>query len=89
MIRSLGVLTIGVMVTAVYSLYAVLLSYFSPQEEKIHQIARNWAAIGYASKKQGLLDEARAAYCQAVQVGNDYAGDAELGGWRAECNTGG
>ena len=43
MIRSLGVLTIGVMVTAVYSLYAVLLSYFSPQEEKIHQIARNWA----------------------------------------------
>ena len=43
MIRSLGVLTIGVMVTAVYSLYAVLSSYFSPQEEKIHQIARNWA----------------------------------------------
>lgn len=43
MVRSLGILTIGVMVTAIYSLYAVLSSYFSPKEEKIHQIARNWA----------------------------------------------
>lgn len=43
MVRSLGILTIGVMVTAVYSLYAVLLAFFSPREERIHQVARYWA----------------------------------------------
>jgi 1-acyl-sn-glycerol-3-phosphate acyltransferase len=31
------------MITAGFSLYAVLLAFFSPGEEKIHQVARNWA----------------------------------------------
>jgi len=31
------------MVTAIYSLYAVLSACFSSREERIHQIARNWA----------------------------------------------
>lgn len=43
MVRSLGILTIGVMATAIYSVYAVLSACFSPREERIHQIARNWA----------------------------------------------
>ena len=45
MVRSLGILTIGIAVTAIYSLYAVLVAFFSPKEEKIHQIARNWARL--------------------------------------------
>jgi 1-acyl-sn-glycerol-3-phosphate acyltransferase len=31
------------MLTAFYSLYSVLLAVFSPGEEKIHRVARNWA----------------------------------------------
>lgn len=43
MIRSWGIFTIGVMITAFFSLYAVLLAFVSPGEEKIHRVARNWA----------------------------------------------
>ncbi|MBN1548643.1 MAG: 1-acyl-sn-glycerol-3-phosphate acyltransferase [Syntrophaceae bacterium] len=45
MIRSLGIFTIGVMLTACFSLYAVLLALISPGEEKIHQVARIWARV--------------------------------------------
>jgi len=43
MVRSLGIFTIGVMVTGFFSLYAVLLAFISPDEEKIHRVARKWA----------------------------------------------
>jgi len=43
MVRSLGIFTIGVMVTGFFSLYAVLLAFVSPGEGKIHRVARNWA----------------------------------------------
>jgi 1-acyl-sn-glycerol-3-phosphate acyltransferase len=43
MVRSLGIFIIGVMITAFYSLYSVLLAFVSPGEEKIHRVARNWA----------------------------------------------
>ena len=43
MVRSLGVFIFGVMITAFFSLYSVLLTFLSPGEEKIHRVARNWA----------------------------------------------
>jgi 1-acyl-sn-glycerol-3-phosphate acyltransferase len=43
MVRSLGVFIFGVMLTAFFSLYSVLLTFLSPGEEKIHRVARNWA----------------------------------------------
>ncbi len=45
MIRSLGILLMGVLITALFSLYAVLLALFSPGEERIHRVARNWARV--------------------------------------------
>lgn len=43
MIRSWGIFLIGIIITACFSLYAVLLTNFSHGEEKIHRVARNWA----------------------------------------------
>jgi len=43
MVRSLGIFTIGVMITGFFSLYAVLLAFISPGEEKIHRVARRWS----------------------------------------------